>query len=250
MIITVDSTQYTVDIERVFTPTYIQSTTFITGYNGNTQVSDRGLLRDKYLSKIKVIGDRADIEAIADSLYNETDTIDIDTQGKEIFGPAIDYSSPFTCLVKNKLSYPIRDLLTATIELTVQPRLFAYVAQPAYTDAPFYQFPIKRDVSKTRSTSDSIITGGTTNTSTLVNNSLDPIKTEISSFSLDMSRDELAKLQYFYGVTNRGATFTLDTDTSLELFLNSISTSVKITKFSFKPKNFKFWTVNMTVVRV
>ena len=46
----------------------------------------------------------------------------------------------------------------------------------------------------------------------------------------------------------RGASFTLNTNAHLELFLNSTSESVKVLNFKYKPDGIKYWDVEMELV--
>ena len=239
---------HNVDIRKDFKPVYIRSLKFATAMNGKVQVSDRGDDADKYECTFTVIGDTADIETLAENIYKDVDQLLILTNGIKLFGEGLDHSGSFYVnLVSGVIDYPIRDLLTSTLTLKV--RVVSAVTYdtsiPATLPDLHYQHPIKRKITSQKSYFDSIAFGDYGAIYRGAGSA--PTKVEEVTVSLDMTSEQFGQLHRFVAVT-RGDSFTLDTSVCLELFLNSTSTSVKITKFSYSPNDAKNWRASITLV--
>lgn len=248
MRINIDSTWYDVDILKTFKPTYRQSTKFTRSINGKYRGSDRGVLSDKFATTFTIIGDIADINILASALYLEAGTVIVDAEGAQIFGSAIDYSSTFFALASKPTNYNIRDLVTATITLSIIPTKVPEYLSSVSATLPdlFYQWPVNRSLND-RNTPQRPLNDDNNYTTVIVDGSGDPIKSESATVRFDMTGDEFAQLQKFHGV-NRLTPFTLNTSVCLELFLNSTSTSVIITKLGFKPNGIDRWTASLILV--
>jgi len=248
MIITANSTPHTVDIRESFTPIFKRAIKFITSLNGKYQPSDRGAVSDKYECVFTVIGDIADINDLVDDLYLNSGQLTIDTQGGKIFGTGVDHSGTFTCNLLNKPKYPIRDLRTATVQLKV--RVVSPIVYdsgiPATLPTLFYQWPVNREINVQKSPFDAIEVGDFGNV-TRVDSLGVAIKSEVANVKFKQKDDEFGRLHRFVAAT-RGDSFLLNTETCLELFLNSTSESVKIIDFKYKPDGIKYWDVTMKLV--
>jgi len=249
MIITFsDLTAYTVDIEKSYQPAWFRAIKFYSSFSQSILNSDRGIDSDKYSCSFSIIGDIDDLKLIATSLNGEKKQITIDTEGEKIFGPAIDHTSVFTCNILNDVSYPIRDILTVTIPLSVQ------VVSPVVYDGAvssilpelFYQLPVNRLISFHKRPF-SATTQGDYGNMVRVDSSGDTINAETATIEINQTGDELAQLQKYLS-TKRGDSFIITT-TNIELFLNSLSTSVIATAFSFRQTSVKFWTATLTLVK-
>lgn len=244
--------QHTVNIESGFTPKYTRALKFITALNGKTQVSDRGADSDRYEVKLKVIGDNADIEALADDIRADKNYILIDCY-VPIFGTGIDYTSGISVNVKNGVVvYPVRDLITSTLELDVKaivPMSYDLTVSPTLPDLNI-QHPVNRKIITKKTPFESMKIGAYDydyGVSSMVQSGGSPIVSESVTFSVSCDSDDFAKIHRFVATT-RGNSFTLDTSVCLELFLNSTSTSVKITNFSYKPDGVKNWKATFTMI--
>lgn len=249
MIITANAIQHNVDILKTFAPAFNPAFKFVKAMNGKYRGSDRGIEADKYSSTINIIGDISDINDLASNLRLEKGQITVDTEGAEIFGPAIDYTSPIICNILNKpTSYPIRDLLTATLKLNVKPTTALTYDGAVPTTLPelFYQWPVSRQVGDGGQPFTTLKSGDFGN-SVLVDNGSVAIKSELAKVKFLMTTDEMAQLQRFVSV-NRLATFLLTTEVCLELFLGSTSTTVMITDFKFAPSGINYWNSTLTLV--
>jgi hypothetical protein len=248
MIITANSVVHNVDIRKAFTPVYKRALKFITSLGGKTQVSDRGENSDKYECTFTVIGNTADINSLVSDLYENSGQITIDTEGGKIFGTGVDHSGVFTCNLLNKPVYPVRDLLTATVKIKV--RVVSVIVYdsgiPATLPTLLYKWPVGREVNVQKSTFDTIDQGDFGQV-VRVDSSGDPIKAEVAKISLNQKEEDFGQLHRFVAA-QRGNTVAINTNVCLELFLNSTSNNVKITKFTYKPDGFRNWDVSMTLV--
>jgi len=250
MIITFsDLTAYTVDIQPSYQPSWSRAIKFYSSFSQSLLSSDRGINSDKYNCSFSIIGDIDDLKLIATSLNSEKKQITIDTEGEKIFGPAIDHTSVFTCNILNEVSYPIRDILTSTLQISIQAvsNIVYDGSVSAVLPELFYQLPVNRLISFHKRPF-SASTQGDYGNMVRVDNLGNVINAETATIVLDQTTEELAQLQKFLS-TQRGYPFILTT-TNIELFLNSLSTSVVVTSFSFKQVNVKFWTASLTLVKV
>lgn len=240
--------KHTVNIKKGFNPVYTPAIKFITAMNGVTTASDRGETADKYDVTFTVIGDTADIESLANDIYLEDNQVLLDSGDLRLFGQGIDHSLPYTCNVMNDpISYPMRDRITSTLTLKLRLLTAPIYDSSVSTSLPtiLYSFPVYRKIDTFKSPWDSIARGDYGNSVRTGGSSV--IKSEIVTIQTRMKNSEFAQLHRFVANT-RASTFQLDTNTCLELFLNSISTNVKIVKFSYAPDGIGFWKANLTLV--
>jgi hypothetical protein len=138
--------------------------------------------------------------------------------------------------------------LTATVKLKV--RVVSAIAYdlsiPATLPTLLYQWPIAREINVQKSQFDSIDQGDYGEV-VRVDSSGDPIKAEVAGIKLKMHDSEFGEL-HRYLADQRGDTIAINTNVCLELFLNSTSNNVKVTKFTYKPDGVKHWDVSMTLV--
>lgn len=248
MIITANGNSHTVDISAKFTPTYIRKIKFFNSLNGKTQVSDRGANSDKYECSFTVLDDTAKVEALVNDLYLNQGQITIDTEGGKIFGSGVDHSGVFTCNLLNKPSYPIRDLLTSSVNLKVRvvSAITYNLGIPATLPTLLYQWPVSREINVQKSNFDSIDFGDFGSV-TRVDSTGVSLKAETVKVKFNMKDSEFGQL-HRYLAEQRGSTIAINTSAVLELFLNSTSNNVKVTQFNYAPNGFNFWDVELTLV--
>jgi hypothetical protein len=249
MIITTSNGAHTVDILDDFFPKYIRALKFFESYSFKTKVSDRTALSDKYECSFTVIGDTADVNDLVFDLSIEKSQIIINTQGIAIFGTGIDHGTPFICnMIGRPVKYPVRDIRKTAFKVNVKVvSPVAYDSQyPTTLPRLFYQWPIARGFTRNRREFNSSLIGGE-GVVTIVDSEGVPLKGESAGIKVLMTNDEFGQLHRF--VANlRGDSFTLDTETFLELFLQSSSEDVKMKVFKYRPKGFNLWEVDMVLV--
>jgi hypothetical protein len=248
MIITTSNNVIDVDVKSSFTPYWDMAIKFYESFSGKTLSSDRGISSDKFGSTFIIVGSKADIEAIAEDIKNEISQITIQLSGEPIFGTAIDYSSPFICNVLNTVSYPIVDFVTAELELkisVVSPIVYLS-AIPSTLPTLIYENKIERkiDYNKTAFSSPSQGDYGLT---VITDGLRVALHKEIAIVKVNLKSDIMAQLHKFLSL-QRGVAFTLTTS-NINLFLNSTSSSVIVTKFVYNRSNLKFWNAELTLVK-
>jgi hypothetical protein len=252
----VDPKDFDVTIRKDFKPSYKRSLKFVTTYTGTTKVSDRGLEADIYDTSFTIIGDTTDIEEIAEMLIiNDAHIVLSADSGEQIFGSGIKYTSAFDCIVTNKATiYPIRDVLTSTLSLSVRVLgeiPYDLTVTPTLPEM-LYTWPINRSTVKRQSgyNAINIASSNAQNGVNSISTGIAPIEKETASFNVTLCNDDFAHLQRFISVT-RGDTFTLSTSLCLKLFVNALATDqVKLTAFAFKPISFKEWEASLTLINV
>jgi len=253
MIITANSIAHDVNVLSTFQPTYIPSFKWNKLLNGTYFSTDRGIDCDKYESKFTVIGDTADIETLAENIRLEKGQITLNIPEGRIFGEAILYSSDFTCNVIGKtISYPIRDKLTSILPLAVRvvsPIVYVPLDGHTLPTDIMYNYTIDRTTVNDVTIYDSICIGDY-GRAIAIDDSSDIIKSEVTKISLTMKNEAFENLQYFIALQSRTADVTLNTISSLNLFLNTNPALVKFLSFSFKPKGVNYWDVTLTILKV
>jgi len=73
------------------------------------------------------------------------------------------------------------------------------------------------------------------------------LKSEIATIKVSLKTAIMGQLHHFLSV-QRGVAFPLTTS-NIKLFLNSTTSNVIVTKFSFKRRNVNFWDATLTLVK-
>lgn len=248
MIINVNSQNFNVDILKDFSLKYTRAIKFQNTYNGSLFVSDRGRTSDKYDSTITVLD--SDVSSLVDALYQDQGTLTIDTEGFEIFGAGIDYSSPIECLYKSK-SYPIRDTVLSKVVIDLRP-----VTELAFDGGVVSEFPtiyykptIDRKVDVYKNNYDAIKIGDY-GTLSSIDNLGNNLKRESVSFTITMEKEDCEKLHKYLATTARGNSFALPyNELVMSLFIDDSVKNVKCTNFTMKRDSSKFWEVGLTLVK-
>jgi len=249
MIITTSGgTVFNVGVKESFNYTWIRAIEFYNTFNGSQQSSDRGLSVDRHESAFTVIGDIADIELLAETLRYETKQITLQMDDEPIFGVAIDYSVPIVCNMLSKISYPIRDVKTATLPIKVRALNAIYNATiPSAKPELFYQFPVSRKAELNTVAFDSPIIGDY-GIVTLVDDTGNPLAKESAQVKVINKTPIIAQLQKFLSV-QRGDSFSLTT-ANMELFLGATTSDVICTEINMTRQNVNFWEASLTLVKV
>jgi hypothetical protein len=252
MIIDIGGVQTSIDVKVGFSPLITRAIKYQTLSEGTLKERDKGEQADKHSSSFSIPGDSVNIEALAEELWDHNGQVSLTVdRAAEVFGPAVDYSSPILCnVLRDPLNYRKTDILTAGIALRVQVvGPLTYRAEiPAGLPTLRYQFPIDREFSKAPST---FISANNTDygVAQRVDSSGDNVKVEKVSFTVRQTRDQAAQIQKFMR-TQRATPYTLETSDCLTLFFTSNSTSVKFTAFSMKRKKYNLYEVRLTAQRV
>jgi hypothetical protein len=248
MIITTSNNVFAVDVKSIFTPYWSRGIKFYESFSGKTLSSDRGINSDKFGSTFTIVGAKSEIENIANDITREISQITIQLDGEPIFGTAIDYSLPFVCNVVNKVSYPIVDFVTAELELTVSvvSPIVYLGAVPSTLPELIYDNQIARDVNykKTAFSSPSLGDYGLT---VVTDGIRVPLYKEVAVVNVSLKSDKMSQLQKFLSI-QRGDSFTLTTS-NIKLFLNSTSSNVIVTNFTYSRSNLKLWKAELKLAK-
>ena len=249
MIITTTSGAFTVGVKEQFSYQWKRAIEFYNAFNGAQQASDRGITQDKHEASFTVIGDIADIEALALALRNEKEQITLTLDGEPIFGSAIDYSSAITCNIISKISYPIKDVKTATLPIKVRAIGAIYDGTiPSTKPDMFYQFPVSRIAELNRNAFESPEFSGDYGVVTMVDGSGSGVAKESATVKVINKTNTIAQLQRFLSI-QRGDSFSLTTS-NMELFLGQTTSNVICTSFSTSRQNVNFWEATLTLAKV
>jgi hypothetical protein len=240
---------YDVDVSDNFTPSYERAIKSVQKMNGDYYFSDRGETFDKYNSKIVLTDITDHINDICKSLYECKGLIFIDTEGGNIFGPALvgGYSDDNVFLCQYQFQkYDIDNIQTSILELTLKPVQFDYKNISGEFSPDFIEYNVGRDLESQKNAWQSL-ERGSYGVSVRENGSSTNLKTQTTKFVMSLTNDEMSKLQVYVS-EQRSTAFALNTNSHFQPFLNTNSQSVKILNFSFKPNGFNFWDVNLTLV--
>jgi hypothetical protein len=258
MIINVNGTSFDVKVLDKFVPTYSRAIKYEPMMNGSTYTSDRGVESDKYDTSITIIGDTEDMLLLVNDLILETNQITVSCNNEYIFGPALDYSTPFTCnVIGEPISFPVRDVLTTTISLKL--RIVSQVVYDGTVSSSlpdiYYNLPVNRVTTLDRHTFNTI-SQGDFGVTTLIDNFSNPINRRECTFTALHTKEEMSQLQKFVS-TQRDRIFTWTTNKVLSLFDNPTNPDasnvyeygVKIKGFSFRPNGKLQWDSSITLIQ-
>jgi hypothetical protein len=248
MILTVGLNDYEIDVTKNFTPTYLRAIKFSKSISGKVFAQDMGSEFDRYSVSIKLIGDRVDIDEIALVLASHNGQVTLDTQGLPVIGTGINYSTPFTCNYSfNK--WDVEDVITGTIDLflNITSQVVYDLTIPNTLPTLIYDFPINRNAFQGKNNFDSMAIGGS-GVNFLLNIYGDPEYSQETNVKMKLTYLEFAQLHRFIA-SNRATPFNITTSAALNLFLNSTTTSVIITNFTYKMSTLKMWDVSITLAK-
>jgi len=248
---------FDVNVLKSFTPTYNRAIKSVPMLNGSTYMSDRGVESDKYTTQITIVGDNDDMFDLAEKILIEKKQITIECDKEYIFGPGLDYSSPITCNIINEVvKFPMRDVLTTTIPLTLE-IVSAVTYDPILSSllpTIYYKFPVARQTTMNKH-SYSSMSQGDYGTTVLLNSSNEPSKRKQADFQSFHTQQEMGELQKFVS-NQRANTFTWTTNEVLPMFDNPVldvdvyNYQVKILNFDFQPNGLLHWVSNITLIEL
>jgi hypothetical protein len=247
MILTIGSNDYEIDVNNDFNPLYSPAITSQALANGNYFFADRGAEFDRRSVSFDIVGEIADINDIVSVLKDHKGNVSIDTNGLHLFGSGLDYSSAIECnyTISN---YNIEDIRTSEIKVTLSAvnDIPFLISVPSTQPKFIYSMPFERNVKQVKNNFQSMQLGGERGASILVN-SVDSVLSEnVVKLNTTLFHSEFANLFKFI-YTNRATPFTVNT--TFKLFFNSLSNSVILTNFTFKPSGAKLWEVSFNLVK-